>query len=100
VIVRQIVISSPSLTKLEFIVTGTEAQKDAISLGMKEYYGTHHGPWKGKKRNKKFKDSVSESLKRAYRNGLVPSFKGKTSPFKGRNHSVESIRRMSIARKR
>lgn len=34
----------------------SQEQKDAISRGMKEYYRTHHGPWKAVKRDKKFRD--------------------------------------------
>jgi hypothetical protein len=44
-----------------------QAQKDAISRGLKEYYKTHNGPWKGKKKSKELRDSISRSLKKYWK---------------------------------
>ena len=46
-------------------------------MSLKKYYSTHDGPWKGVKRNQQFKNSVSRTLKKVYKNGHTNWNKGK-----------------------
>jgi len=44
-----------------------QAQRKAISSGVKKYYKTHDGPWKGTKHSEVTKKRISKGLKRYWK---------------------------------